>query len=99
LLLLNVCCHPKNSQVFFAICFPMLFIDWFFYNMALHDGILVLLVAKSGNGSLLFLAAASWIPSYIWYWWCSWWSEQASTLNCFPECQITAIFWQLQQSY
>jgi hypothetical protein len=39
----------------------MLFIDGVFYKMPLYDGVLLLIVAKSGNGSLLFLAAA-WIP-------------------------------------
>jgi hypothetical protein len=36
----------------------MLFIDGIFYKMPLYDGILILLVAKSGTGSLLFLVAA-----------------------------------------
>jgi hypothetical protein len=39
----------------------MLFIDGFFYKMPLYNGVLILLVASSGNVNLLFLVAA-WIP-------------------------------------
>jgi hypothetical protein len=42
---------PRAAAIFRAICLPMLFIDGVFYKMPLYDRVLILVVAKSGNGS------------------------------------------------
>ena len=52
---------PHASTIFQKLCLPAVHMDGTFFKTSLYDGVLILVVATSGNGSLLLLAAA-WVP-------------------------------------
>ena len=52
---------PYPVTVVQQMCLPALHMDGTFFKTSLYDGVLILVVATSGNGGLLLLAAA-WVP-------------------------------------
>ena len=46
---------PRFNELFSKLCFPMLHIDGAHSKSTLYDGVLILIVAKLGNGAQLHL--------------------------------------------
>lgn len=49
---------PRFNEIFSKLCFPMLHIDGAHSKCTLYDGVLILIVAKLGNGAQLHLGLA-----------------------------------------